>query len=399
MNDDQLSTAEHDAMRSRLLAGTKRIKPAGAHRRAIITSTVAVVLVAGLAGTAIGAANFLRMGDAIEPIATPTITASPAPVETRTPSATPAPTASESTAPASLGVMPFAGQCSNALDDDAAARAAGQPMQRSDFRWETGSHATSGGIDCVWVSTEEYLGATVHVYAYPDDVVPDDVRSLTGTGCEPTAEGDRVICDASGVTEGIWVLVRVVGWADQVSADATQAAYALAAAHVVDYPEPKQADPTSAWWGQLNCDRLPGQIDAARYGFDRVTKVDYSADAPPVAPHPSRIPAEVGAESSCDLSFTSGEEPDVTRGSAVGVSLVPGGAVTFATVESAERGQRVEVVGALSAMWVPGLDRYEGSWNVLAVSDGVNVLMLSDGGSEDVDRLILLAEELLPQLG
>jgi hypothetical protein len=68
-------------------------------------------------------------------------------------------------------------------------------------------------------------------------------------------------------------------------------------------------------------------------------------------------------------------------------------------VEAAERGQRVEVVGALSAMSVPGLDRYEGSWNVLAVSDGVNVLMLSDGGSEDLDHLILLAEELLPQLG
>jgi hypothetical protein len=50
-------------------------------------------------------------------------------------------------------------------------------------------------------------------------------------------------------------------------------------------------------------------------------------------------------------------------------------------------------------MWVPGLDRYEGSWNVLAVSDGVNVLMLSDNGDEDLARLTLLAEELLAQLG
>ncbi|MFG6474858.1 hypothetical protein ACFXP7_00550 [Microbacterium sp. P06] len=99
MNDEQLSAAEHDDLRSRLVAGTKRIKPVGAHRRAIITTTVAVVLVAGLSAGAVGAANFLRSSDQSEPVATPTPTptptSTPAPTPSRTPTLAPTTPAAE----------------------------------------------------------------------------------------------------------------------------------------------------------------------------------------------------------------------------------------------------------------------------------------------------------------
>jgi hypothetical protein len=404
LNDDQLTPAEHDDVRARLLAGTRRIKPAGAHRRAIVTTTVAVAVVAVLSVGAVGAANFLRMGDAAEPISTGTPTPSASPTPTPIPPAkvTPTPSASPATqAPtASLGVMPFGGECANTLTDIQATDAAGQAMQRSDFRWESGEQAVAGGIDCFWISSEEYVGATIHLYAYPDSEVPDDVRRVTGTGCELTEDGARIICDASGARDGVWLLVRTVGYADRVSPDGVQAAYDAAIALVAEYPLPKPADPTSEWWGALDCNALPGRIDPQRYGFDRVAKIDYAADAPPAdGPHPGQIASDIGGGSSCDLHFTLGLDPNYTDYATAWVAVVPGGAVTFDSVESAEYGEPVQVDGAVSAMWVPGLDRYEGSWNVLAVSDGVNVLMLSDNGDGDLARLTLLAEELLAQLG
>lgn len=91
LNDDQLSSAEHDDVRARLLAGAKRIKPAGAHRRAIVTTTVAVAVVAVLSVGAIGAANFLRMEPA--PVATSSPVPSPSATPTSTPIATPTPSA------------------------------------------------------------------------------------------------------------------------------------------------------------------------------------------------------------------------------------------------------------------------------------------------------------------
>ena len=159
--------------------------------------------------------------------------------------------------------------------------------------------------------------------------------------------------------------------------------------------------PTESWWTALDCDELAAQLDPSTYGFDDIRVIDYSAESPPTTPHPNQISSPAHAASSCDLSFTSGSGSENQSGTGVWVATVSGGAVTFDTAEAAEGGRPVEVDGALSARFVPGLDRYEGSWHILAVSDGVNVLMLSDGGGSEPNLTLLvgLAEELLSRLG
>jgi len=297
MNDEQLTPTEHDDLRARLLSGAKRIRPVGAHRRAIVTTTLAVVLVAGLSGGALGAANLLRMDGAVEPVATPTPSATPTPTPTPIPTPPDAPLPAPPAPTASLGLMPFGGACANALDDEEASSAAGEAMQLSDYRWQTGANAVAGGIDCIWVSTEQYLSATVSVYAYPDSEVSADVKAVSGTGCEPTADGTRIICDASGVQDGMWVLVRATGWADKVSPDGVQSAFAAVTDRLGRYPAGRRADATPAWWGALDCDALPASLDPSRYGFDRVRKLDYSADAPVSGAHPSQVIAAAGGRS------------------------------------------------------------------------------------------------------
>ncbi|RKT33751.1 hypothetical protein DEU34_2356 [Microbacterium sp. AG1240] len=208
MNDDQLSAAEHDAMRSRLMAGTKQIKPAGAHRRAIITSTVAVVLVAGLAGTAIGASSFLRMGEATEPIATPTPTFSPSaspsavPIET----ATPSPTEPVTTTPR----VAFDGDCNRALSDsDVAALLDTSAVELA----ESGlrdvepslreSAAVLGGLSCYWSSSDGWGWALLD--AYPLSVVPESVDLATRSfDCSNTST-----CGRAEILGDVWVYAAV----------------------------------------------------------------------------------------------------------------------------------------------------------------------------------------------
>lgn len=398
LNEDELTPLERGALRERLLSGARTIKPVGHHRAAWISGTVAVAMVAVLAGGVFGVSTLLG-ADQPAPVSTdaPTPSASPSPTPTATPTTEPIGPG----AAASLGVMPFGGDCSNVLTDNEAADAAGQDMSRSDYPWQTGGLAVSGGIDCLWLSTGEYLGALVNVYAYPDGIVPADVRAVTRTGCEPTEDGERMICDASGVRDGVWLLVRTTGYAQAVSAEGTRAAFAAAAARLADFRAPETADPTELWWGALNCDDLAGDLDPRTYGFERVTVLDYSPEAPQqTTPHPNQIASPDSRASSCDLHLTSGTGPEYADGAGVGVATVPGGAVSFATVEAAEYSEPVEVTGAVSARWVPGLDRYEGSANILAVSDGVNVLMLSGDGSVDgVELLVSIAEAVLAELG
>ncbi len=198
MNDDQLSAAEHDAMRSRLMAGTKRIKPAGAHRRAIITSTVAVVLVAGLAGTAIGAANVLRMGEATEPISTPTSTPTPTATRSATPSLTPTATAAPPervvTAPSSR----FAFDCDDVAADVAVffdgqvpPVASALPRSAGGASWVAGpaqfAFAQAGALYCEYGTSGMGSTGWATVTLVPDaaGAVEDRQQTLgSGDSCE-----------------------------------------------------------------------------------------------------------------------------------------------------------------------------------------------------------------------
>lgn len=375
LNDDRLSDREHSEMRDTVLAGTQRIRPAGAHRAQLIAGAVALVLIGGISGGAIATAALWNSVTETAPISSPTpspsVTAEPSP--TATPSPTP-----ELEAPAE-GVMPFGGQCANVLDDDEVDAVTGIPMMRSDYRWETGSNAVLGGIDCVWVSEAEYLAAVTHFYAYPEDSAPQRLVDME-QGCTESGGSGRTDCIVNRVVNGTWMQVRVFGESGVVTESGTEQLLAAASERFAQYPAPAPVTPTSEWWELLDCADLVAQIDPAIYGYERVALAEFPGDV-----------YESGAQQACDLHFTSGSGENTT-GEVVWVSVVPGGAISFQTAVDAEHSRPATVEGAKAAVIAPGLDRYEGSASILVITDGVNILMVSpDWPREDADPAPLAA--------
>ena len=286
----------------------------------------------------------------------------------------------------STGVMPFGGECANVLADEETAVATGMQMIRSDYRWQTGADAVLGGIDCVWVTDEVYLAATVHVYAYPATVVPAELASGATTACRDVDfDASRVECSVVEVVDGTWLLVRASGARESVSLAATDALHSSASARLGDHPAPAPAERTEAWWSPPDCATIAAAVDPAIYGYDRVVAAaDQPIDWYPLD-RPEGISYRTGAASLCALHFTSGSG-ETTTGEVVYVSAVPGGGVSFPTVLDAEHSQPVTVEGAKDAVIAPGLDRYEGSGSVVVATDGVNVLMVTpDWARETAD--------------
>ena len=374
--NEELSPREHADMRDMVMAGAQRIRPAGRHRTQIVAAAIALVLVGGVTGGAVTTAALLGAEQAPAPAETST----PTPTETAptpTPTETaPTPTPEEPPAPVT-GVMPFGGECANTLTDEEVDALRGVGMFRSDYRWETGANTVLGGIDCVWVSEESYLNVTLHLYAFPESVVPDGVRAAAVDGCVPIeGQESRVECSATAIVDGMWLLVRASGPADQVTQEGIGALLASASGRLGDHEPGTPATPTSDWWAALDCASIAAAVDPATYGFERVALLEQQSTSSYASDRPEGISFLAGAASGCDLHFTSGSG-EGTSGEVVTVTIVPGGAVAFPTAVDAEHSEPVDVAGAQAAVAVPGLDRYEGSPAVLVVTDGVNILMVT----------------------
>jgi hypothetical protein len=375
--NDRLSPREHAEVRDLVLAGTQHIRPAGRRRTQAISAAIALVLVGGVTGGAIATAAILGTDGAPAPVASqPTVDPTP----TRAPSAAPSPmTTPESPPPQppapTEGVVPFGADCANTLTDEEVDALRGLSMMRSDYRWHTGANAVLGGIDCVWVAEEEYLAATVHLYAYPESVVPERVRAAVVAGCSDLdSESPQVFCSSVGVVDGMWLLVRAAGSADQVTATGVDALYAKAAQRLGQHPSGAAATPTAEWWSDIDCEGLVAQIDPAVYGFERVALLDQHDWEGEPSYGPETISAQ--ASSMCQLHFTSGAG-DTSTGEVVHVWTVPGGAGSFTTAVHSEGAQPVTVEGSQGAVIASGLDRYEGSPSMIVTTDGVNMLMVA----------------------
>lgn len=181
LNDDRLTPGERDDLRGRLLAGSRRITPVGAHRRAIMASTLSVVLVAGLAVGAVTAANVLRAGENAGPASTPTPTL--APTEPPMPAPSETPTSASTGAPLvpSGPIVALDGDCVRAMSTTEAAEILGvsgtvevRPELRGVAPSLRDSAALLGGLSCGWYADREgydYLG----VEMLPREVVPAEV--------------------------------------------------------------------------------------------------------------------------------------------------------------------------------------------------------------------------------
>lgn len=385
LNDDRLSDREHSELRDTILAGTQRIRPAGAHRAQLIAGAVALVLVGGITGGAVTTAALWNSATETPPTSSPTptpsVTTEPSPTTTPTPTLTPEPE------PNPGGVMPFGGECANVLDDEEVDAVTGIDMIRSDSRWETGENAVRGGINCLWVSEGAYLAATAHVFAYPEGNIPEGVLQVADGCVEVAGDSNQLACTASRVVNGSRIQVRVTGDSAAVTGSGAAQLLAAVADRFDDYPEPAPATPTSEWWALLNCNDLVAQIDPAIYGYERVTLAEYPGD----------LGGEPGRQHSCDLSFTSGSG-ESTSGEAVWVGIVPGGAISFQTAVDAEYSQPATVEGAVAAVNAPGLETFDGSANILVVTDGVNILMVSPNSPREDTYTTRLAAALLAMM-
>lgn len=357
MNDDRLSAREHGEMKDRVLAGARRIRPVGAHRAQFAAAAVALVLVGGIAGGAI-ATTALSGRDQLPPATTPS-PSSPEPTPSTTPTTVPA-----------GGVLAFDGVCADILGDDEVSAALGLATRLIPERWHTGEYRALGGIDCFWAS-EEYNAAFVSVVAYPVDQVPATILAAAEAGgCPPpwVASG----CAVAGVVDGTWVMVSAKREGGDASA-ATQALFDLAIDRVTQYPAPVAPQRTPEWWVLPTCATIAESLDAAALGLDRIEVSDWVESQRPSDADASSLTEVAGVASWCEFRGTRDDDVDAWQN--VFVRYVAGGAWDWASVE-ADSVAPVDVAGAQSAYVVHDNGRLEGASDLLAVSDGTNVLTL-----------------------
>lgn len=398
MRNDELSSREHAEMRDLLLAGTQRIRPAGSHRTQLIAGAAALVLVGAVAGGAVSAGTILGGVTGASP--SPTPTEEPTPTQTQTPTPTPSSTPSPSVpAVPAAGVLPFDGACANALHDDEVSAIRANGMEPSQFWWRSGGTEVLGGIDCLWLSMDVYMDAEVALFAFPAQVVPAEVRDAAARGCAPLDyDTSRVKCTASGVVDGTWVFVHAMGLATEITQAEVDALFASASARVSEFAQPAPASRSAQWWSLPDCAQVVSQIDPAVFGYERVALFDAGGTVNTPSSGPESIVERSGVTASCVLHFTSGSG-DAVSGETVSVSVVPGGGAYFESARAAEGSEPVAVDGAQAAVWARGLGRYEGSWAVLVVTDGVNTLMVSPDGPSEPGKAAPLAAALLAILG
>ncbi|WP_460776348.1 hypothetical protein [Microbacterium sp. GXF7504] len=373
LNDDRLSPSERGDLRSMITRGAKRLQERRVRRARVIGGAVAVVLVGGV--TAGLSTALLAPRDPIAATPDPT-TSAPVP--------TPSETVDEDPAPVSA----FGGECVNALTDDEVTALRGAGMTLSPLRWDSGAIAVPGGLDCLWVSTDAYAAAKVSLVAYPERVVPDAIRAEYDDG-DCVLDGDTVRCVRSAVVDGTWIGMRVAG-AD-IAPDSVGELFGLATARATAH-EPARAAVRTAAWTDATCADLAGRITPADLGVDELVV----RPEPPVVEGNFEPPVAIlaGYATACTIETVSGSG-DAAQHGLIRATVVPGGAVAFDTVRTARDGQDVAVPGAAEARWVPGADRYDGAWNVLVITDGVNVITLAPDGDTDPGRLAPAASAML----
>jgi len=371
--NDELTPDERAAMRSRILGGARDIKPVGAHRGAVIAGAIAAVLVVAIAGGVATTSTLSAPQIANTP--SPTATNQPVPIPTPSPTSTPTPT----TPGVSLGSAPFDGSCANVIDEQSLASTTGHPMKVAGVTWNDGRATVRGGLTCWWVSTDEYLAASVNVEVFPLGQEPTTSELFADSGC---SDGDMVVCTLSDTADGMRIWVRMSGSVEQVTAGSS-AILDLVLSRVGSYAPGVAATPTDVWWAPLDCAAVESAVDPSAVGFDSLE----------VGP-----PLVTSMPDACGMTFR--------RADAYWTSfayVVPGGAVAVPSVAAADASP-VEVAGARDAYWASAVDGLDGGGsNVLVVSDGVNLLLVdvSPGNATpevDLENATIVAERILPLL-
>jgi hypothetical protein len=201
--NDELTPDERAAMRARIVGGARGIRPVGAHRNAWIAGSVAVALVAAVAGGVVATSTLSAPQIATTPTPSPTATTESTPTPTQTPTPTPSPTPA-----AAAPAVAFGGQCSRMLDDFEARNFV---SDAAPWTWGDGIeatppsspdiHALLGGLSCWWGGEQESFGVTV----LPRSVVPTSIIETW----QSTLRCDLgIVCLAEQTVGDLWVGVQ-----------------------------------------------------------------------------------------------------------------------------------------------------------------------------------------------
>lgn len=388
MNDDQLTPAEHAAVRQRLLAGARRIEPVGRHRNAWIAGSVAVVLILALAGGAVGIGGLLGTAPP-QPATTATASPSPSPTPTvtPTPSISPTPSLTPTEPPPPVPAVAFDGDCSRVLTLQQASDALGSAarlVENNELRvTELDSAAALGGVMCTWI--DDGLNRA-RVTVLDGSVVPQDVLDTYRTAtC-----GAGNLCELGERVGGLWIGVGLTPSSEESEAETSARLLSLiettreATRDAVAVAEPRGAD----WWPAGSCEALTPAVVSAIGGPLTI--------GPGLEGGPTGMNWDIVRGNGLDAVCGWSDQSD-TRSVAMQASFSAGiGAPSPASL-SAAGVRSVEVAGADDA-WILVDDIY-GHVDLVAVS-GPNRLSLTIFFSSDaVSDAQSVAESLLAQLG
>jgi hypothetical protein len=387
MNDGALTPDERENMRGQVIAGARRLRPVGAHRTALITASVAVVLVAGVAVGALALTDVFGSRDPA-PVTTP----SPSTSSTATPIPSPTPSPNPS-APATLAVAPFGGDCDAVFTAPQVSDLTGEDMELLEPAWRSGADLVNGGLTCTWKVRDLYTESAVTFHGFAAAQVPDQVRWAD----------DDVVCDAkqcarSGVlSDGAWYAVDINGRAGaapgEVEAGTVDALWSSLDERVGDHPAPRAAEPTDRWWALPTCDDLVAGIDGPQtLGGELTVRPLY--DDPAKMTDPGFTPLLNGTERSCTWTVATG-----AGGYQMWSRVIPGAGQAFPAILASPEAVEVEVPGAQNAVAVPDDSLWEGYASPLVATDGVNILVVASGpGGPGAADLAPVAAELLATL-
>lgn len=375
----ELTPREHAEMRDTILAGAQRIHANGQRRMQLVAASVAFVLVAGISGGAVATAAIVGAGVDRGPVATPTDTLSPSPSTTVAPDATPTVTATTAEQSGDA-VMPFGGDCANALTVDEVSAVVGPSTSTDLHLLPTGESEVLGGLTCWW---SDPVNVRMSLHVYPSEVVPSAYLEPTyPTACAPRDGWASEPCRLRFITDSVWISLEIYpGLDDPTDGDALGA---LVVERLAAHQKPKSATPTEEWWRLPSCVDLDESLDLASAFGSSTQRIQPEQAAAPDGV--SRLPDRAGAKLRCSWLLGSAEGEVVIR-------VIPGGGTAFDRIAASEGAEPVDVAGATSAVTaMDAVSSMEYTW-VLAATDGTNLVVVQ---TSDYSSSMPRAKELGP---
>ncbi|WP_298874994.1 hypothetical protein [uncultured Microbacterium sp.] len=390
--NDELTPSERAALRARIVGGARGIKPVGVHRNAVVSGSIAAVLVIGIAG---GVAVTSTLGAAqIATTPSPTATVSVIdPLPSPSPSA---PTATPSAPPEAAVVLD--GDCTELLDADEADAfvrgAVASPFVnsiRSTPPRQNDTLGLLGGLSCVWSTDQDGFSVTV----LPSAVVPAGVMDAwrADERCEPGQ-----LCLAEKTIGDLWIGVN---WWDpgynlEPSPEVSAAVDRVRAASedVLSLVETRLAGAVGVPRAEVTGQPLPACRDFDALVSDWAgadVEEGYPSDTVPSGPVWD-IGVSTGVVRFC--GWSSYPSDDTGRALALGSYTQPLlGAPSADDLE--ERGMRAIEIPGTSAAWIEDDAENGGAVTIIAVV-GETRLTVFGGGRETgewVDLVSRLAED------